>query len=584
LIGPSCIDGSIDPLEPEAAMASIFSQGTIFGPYTVGDLLGIGAVSEVYEARTADGAMVALKVLKGGAPLYAKREARLGQEGFALADVVHVNVAGFRGEGVVDGRIYLAMERVYGIDLRRLMAAEGGLLPLPRVLRIAYQAAEGLAAVHERGFLHRDVKPENVLVTVDDLVKITDFGSAWVGARGVATTQEQDLTSMLYASPEHLRRRAAGPASDVYALGLVLYEMAAGIHPMAPRPASATDIFTRQLVFTPPPLGTLASGDRPIPRELSDLVVRMIDKEPANRPPAGELGALLRAVLRPLLARPRAGAGGSIPGGATPRTAGSAGGTVRMAAAAAPAADAASNRISDGMRDGMSEGMRSALHDAVWSAPHEAVRSDPRDAVREALPPPAPFDDGAGGGHGPTTTPRAPATARDPAALTLRSAVRAPVTMPMSTMGGDPPAQPAQPVTMGGDPPAQPAERRSTAAPVERSASRASMGPSPARTSIAVAFVVLGLGAAGGAWFAAARDGGALATGSSAGTTGEPRRSAQPSPVPSTSASTSSAAAAPPASPSASPSVSPSAPRAAPEPHRGSAARPALKRGTILVP
>src|SRR5271170_8141493 len=141
-------------------MATIFPRGTIFGPYTIGDLLGSGLVAEVYEARSADGAVGAIKVLKGGAPRHAKREARLGQEGFALADVVHVNVAGFRGEGVVDGRVYLAMERVYGIDLRRLTAAAGGLLPLARAVRIAYQAADGLAAVHERGFLHRDVKPE----------------------------------------------------------------------------------------------------------------------------------------------------------------------------------------------------------------------------------------------------------------------------------------------------------------------------------------------------------------------------------------------------------------------------------------
>jgi len=129
-------------------MATIFPRGTIFGPYTIGNVLGSGLVSEVYEARSADGAVVAIKVLKGGAPRHAKREARLGQEGFALADVVHVNVAGFRGEGVVDGRVYLAMERVYGIDLRRLMAEAGGLLPLARAVRIAYQAADGLAAVH----------------------------------------------------------------------------------------------------------------------------------------------------------------------------------------------------------------------------------------------------------------------------------------------------------------------------------------------------------------------------------------------------------------------------------------------------
>jgi len=506
----------------------IFPRGTVFGPYTIGDLLGSGLGSEVYEASTADGAVVAIKVLKEGARRQAKREARLGQEGFALADVVHVNVAGFRGEGTVDGRVYLAMERVYGIDLRRLLAEAGGLLPLARAVRIAYQAADGLAAVHERGFLHRDVKPENILVTPDDLVKITDFGSAWVGTFGVATTREQDLTSMLYASPEHLRGRGVGPASDVYALGLVLYEMAAGVHPIAPRPASGPEIFTRQLVFVPPALCTLSSDERPIPGDLSDLVVRMIDKDQAKRPLSSELGGLLQAVLRPLLARHRAGAGGSIVGRTTPMTARGSGGTIRMAVASvAPASEAASGRAS--------------------CAGSEA---------REALPPPAPFDDGAGGGAAPAPS-RGPVTAWDPAAATLRSEVRAPVTMPMSvTMGGGPPS-----------PPAQPAERRSTAAPVERSASRASLGPRTGRRAIAMASVVLGLGAAGAAWFAGGRDGTAPAA-----TMGGPQRSPQPPPVLSASASASAAA------------VETAAPRVAPAPLRGPPPRPAPRRGKIPVP
>ncbi len=501
-------------------MAILFPRGTIFGPFAIGDLLGSGLGSEVYEATTEDGAVVAIKVLKAGAPLHSKREARLGQEGYALADVVHVNVAGFRGEGEVDGRVYLAMERVYGVDLRRLMAS-GGLLPLARAVRIAYQAADGLAAVHARGFLHRDVKPENILVTPDDLVKITDFGSAWVGKFGVETTREQDLTSMLYASPEHLRRGVVGPASDVYALGLVLYEMVAGLHPVAPRPASAPEIFSRQLVFVPPPLGTLSSDERPIPSDLSDLVVRMIDKDPEKRPPSRELGALLQAVLRPLLARHRAGAGGSIVGRTAPMVARPLGGTIPMpAAGAAPASEAASSRISGAFGE----------------------------AMREALPPPAPFDDGATGGPAPTnprppvrdggSAPKPPAATWDPAAATLRSMDRPPVTMPMS-------------VAMGGYPPAQPAERRSTTAPVERPASRASMGPSTARRSIAVASVVLGLGAACAAWFAAGRDG--TGTARPAATMGGPQRSPQTPPVVSVSASASGTA----------------APRAAPAPRRG---------------
>ncbi len=431
-------------------MATIFQRGAVFGGYAIGDLLGDGYVSEVYEATDPDGTVVAIKVLKEGAPAHTKRPARLEQEGLVLADVEHVNVVRFRGWGVEEGRVFLVMERVYGVDLRRLMAEAGGLLPLARVVRIAYQVAEGLAAVHERGILHRDLKPENILVTPDDLVKVTDFGSARVRRFGVKTTREQDLTSTLYASPEYLLKSVPGPASDVYVLGLVLYEMTAGVHPIGPKPAPAVELFTRQLTFHPPPLVTFSSGERPIPRELSDLVARMISKDPAGRPSASELAAALRAVLRPLLAWHRAAAGGSILARAEPMKAlssgSSGGGTIPMAAVSLPEPLSATSGAAGPLRSS-------------------------REAIRDALPPPAPV------GALP-----APARVRDPAAPTLRLAVSDLIRAP--------------------------AERRSTSAPLERPAPRASAPPSPRRRAVAAVCVVLAGGTAAG-WLVLGRDGGA---------------------------------------------------------------------------
>src|SRR5260370_12089475 len=117
------------------------------------------------------------------------------------------------------------MERVHGADLRRVIGATGGLLPVERAVRIAHQAALGLVAVHERGIVHRDVKPENILVTGEDRVLIADLGSAKLGDFGVKTTREQDLSSSLYGAPEVALRHPPVPESDVYALAIVLYEI-----------------------------------------------------------------------------------------------------------------------------------------------------------------------------------------------------------------------------------------------------------------------------------------------------------------------------------------------------------------------
>ncbi len=275
----------------------------------------------------------------------------------------------------------------------------------------------------------------------------------------------------------------------------------------------------------------------------------MLDKEPANRPASSDLGAALRAVLRPLLARHRAGAGASILGRTTPMKAPPSGGTIPMAATyAAPSPAAASSRAGGVPSRG---DLRPQSQDA------------PSDSMREALPPPAPFDDGGAGARVRLTPPPTPATARDPAAATLRSVVRAPVTMPM-------PVRWQSRRSHGG----QPVER--PAAPVEHAgrARRAEHGGG--ETIRCWLSVVLGLGAAGTGWFAVGRD---LAD-RARDRAGRRRRtpwktSGPPTPAsgrPSTSASTSATAAAPP--------VESAAPRTAPA--HGHA--PAPRRGKIPVP
>jgi serine/threonine-protein kinase len=177
---------------------------------------------------------VALKVIKPGFPLPSKPQARLGQEGEAIAAIQSEHVVRFHDAGIQDGHVFLVLELVPGPNLRQLLRSEGGRLPVERALRLLQQACEGVAAAHAEGILHRDLKPENLLVGPGDLLKVADFGSAHVGSLGVKTTgSEQDLTSSLYAEPELQLRRPAEARSDVYAMGLVLYEALAGGNPMA---------------------------------------------------------------------------------------------------------------------------------------------------------------------------------------------------------------------------------------------------------------------------------------------------------------------------------------------------------------
>ncbi|MFT3767401.1 MAG: protein kinase [Minicystis sp.] len=156
----------------------LFQRGTHFAGHVIVRLLGTGRIAEVYEVVAPDGRLRALKVFKLDAPLSAKAQARLGQEGEAVATIEHVNVVRFFDAGVEQGRVWILLELVEGPDLRRLVEDAGGALPIERAVRIVRQACEGVTAAHRLGILHRDLSPENILVAADDVAKVADFGSA----------------------------------------------------------------------------------------------------------------------------------------------------------------------------------------------------------------------------------------------------------------------------------------------------------------------------------------------------------------------------------------------------------------------
>jgi serine/threonine-protein kinase len=186
--------------------------------------------------------------------------------------------------------------------------------------------------------------PENILTTSQDVAKVADFGSAKLAAWGVKTTAEQDLTTVRYRAPETVRVRWYVPESDVFSMGVILYELASGTHPFAEEGLSVMAVSRRLLAYTPPP--PLASLGRDIPLDVSDLVQRALSPEPGDRGSMQSLANALEAAQQRLLARKRADAQ-SLP--VPNQEAGMArtelempqmdvgGGTVRMSAVAPPA-------------------------------------------------------------------------------------------------------------------------------------------------------------------------------------------------------------------------------------------------------
>ena len=214
------------------------------GPYRVLRSLGSGAMGTVYLAEGEEGERVALKVVH---PHLLERRGffrRFEREAEAGKRVDHPNVVRtHRTElQVVGGTPYcfLVMEYVEGRTLRALLE-DLGTVPEALVREIARQAAEGLQAIHEAGVVHRDVKPENVLITDDHRVRIMDLGVARIQDASVGLTKEgQFAGSLLYAAPEQLKKGTVGPAADLYALGVVLHELATGRAKRERRGTSAT--------------------------------------------------------------------------------------------------------------------------------------------------------------------------------------------------------------------------------------------------------------------------------------------------------------------------------------------------------
>jgi serine/threonine protein kinase/tetratricopeptide (TPR) repeat protein len=261
--------------------------GRTLGHYRVTAAIGAGGMGEVYRATdTKLGRDVALKVLPSELAASPGRLERFRREARALAALDHPGIVAVYSVEEVDGVHFLTMQLVEGQPLDRLIP-EGG-MAVERILEIGTALARALAVAHDRGVVHRDIKPGNVIVAESGSVKVLDFGLAKMRTAGdegdsALPTEAQTRDGVLmgtvpYMSPEQVSGRPVDHRTDVFSLGVVLYEMASGRRPFAGR--STVEIGSAILRDTPPALTTLRAD---LPEGLLRVVRRCLEKDPAAR-------------------------------------------------------------------------------------------------------------------------------------------------------------------------------------------------------------------------------------------------------------------------------------------------------------
>jgi serine/threonine protein kinase len=261
------------------------------GRYQLEEPLGHGGMASVYRARdTSLGREVALKVLAENLTGDEDLRKRFLREARLAARLSHPNVVSVYDVGEEeDGRPYIVMELVDGETL-----AERGRVPPDEARALTLEAARGLAHAHEAGLIHRDIKPGNLLVRVDGTIKIADFGIARAAETTALTQAGTVLGTAAYLAPEQALGEEVTPAADVYSLGAVLYELMTGRPPF--EFDSLADLAEKQRAMAITPVRELAPE---APRDLEDLVMRCLARNPAYRPSAAELVGELEPTAAP---------------------------------------------------------------------------------------------------------------------------------------------------------------------------------------------------------------------------------------------------------------------------------------------
>ncbi|MCA3013996.1 MAG: protein kinase [Myxococcaceae bacterium] len=263
--------------------------------YVIKGRIGVGGMGVVYKAvHSLIGKEVAIKVLRGDVVTDARDVDRMLDEARIINDIKHRGIINIFGAGTLDdGRHYLIMELLEGESLEQLMLRVGTVAAGDSVL-ILEETLSALAAAHAAGVVHRDLKPANVFLVKEGnkvYVKLLDFG--------LARRQQQNVTRIAgtpdYISPEHARGRPAGPPADLYAFGVMCFHMLTGRLPFSG--STPMEVMEKHVRDEPPVPHEVNPA---IPKALSELILRLLEKDPAARPDANQVKADLRAATKQL--------------------------------------------------------------------------------------------------------------------------------------------------------------------------------------------------------------------------------------------------------------------------------------------
>ncbi|MDN4472395.1 serine/threonine-protein kinase [Demequina zhanjiangensis] len=255
---------------------AIASGTTLGGRYVLESLIAVGGMGEVWRGTDIDlSRKVAVKTLKEASASNATFLKRFKNEARNAAGVQHPNIAQVLDYGDQEGTAYLVMELVDGEPMSTILERDR-IIPERRLVNLMIEACRGLEAAHAAGIMHRDIKPGNLLVFGDDSLKITDFGVSRSQDQTTLTATGMVMGTAQYLAPELALGKPATPASDIYSLGIIMYESVVGKRPFTA--ANAVDIAVAQVNDKVPPLPPTVSP------ELATLIMKVLEKNPRRRP------------------------------------------------------------------------------------------------------------------------------------------------------------------------------------------------------------------------------------------------------------------------------------------------------------
>lgn len=274
-------------------------QGLILGDrYKVDKRIGIGGMASVYKAEDMQlGREVAIKIIHeslSGDDVFLKQ---FHNEAHAAANMSHPNIVMVHDIGQYDARYYMVMEYVEGPTLKEIILEyknDSEFMPVERVLNLIIQVCHGLGYAHRSGLVHCDMKPQNILVTADDKAKITDFGISRAVSEATRSGSDVVWGTPQYFSPEQAAGEPPSPASDVYSIGIIMYEMLCNEIPF--KGENPTAIALKHLQSPPQ---HIRSVNKKVPPQVAQILHKVLAKEPAGRyRTAGQLKRILETYLK----------------------------------------------------------------------------------------------------------------------------------------------------------------------------------------------------------------------------------------------------------------------------------------------